>query len=84
LSYQWTMLKIKALMFHLQCILLSETRCDKKGWGSRKLTFFSSWTFFSALSHTAELYVQHTKPKQSSRECCLHISCDFSILTFLF
>jgi hypothetical protein len=29
LSYQWTMLTVKVSMFHLQCIILSETFCDK-------------------------------------------------------
>jgi hypothetical protein len=28
-SYQWTMLTVKALMFLLLCIILSETRCRK-------------------------------------------------------
>jgi hypothetical protein len=29
LSYRWSMLTVKASMFHLQCIILSETCCDK-------------------------------------------------------
>jgi hypothetical protein len=60
------MLTVKASMFHLHRIILSETCYGKNAEAAEKGHIFN--TFFNALSHTQELHEQHTKPLKSRLE----------------
>jgi hypothetical protein len=51
-SYQWTMLPVKASMFLLQCIILSETRCGKNAEAAKKWSHFSTFECFLTLCHS--------------------------------
>jgi hypothetical protein len=45
--------------------------------------FFNSWAFFNALSHTADLHVQHTNLLQSRPESAVCMVCNFSTLAWI-
>jgi hypothetical protein len=79
LSYQRTMLAVKASMFHLPCIILSETFC---GWGSRKRSHFSTCECcVSTLCHTLQrcMWSIYQSFKIKAGVCCVRL-CNVSIL----
>jgi hypothetical protein len=61
-------LTVKASMFHLLCIILSETCCGKNAEAAENGKIFQIISIFNTLSHTPELHVQHTKLLQSRPE----------------
>jgi hypothetical protein len=46
LSYQWKMLTVKASMFHLQCIVLSEIYCGKNAEAAENGHIFQPMNIF--------------------------------------
>jgi hypothetical protein len=54
----------QASMFHLQCVILSETCWGKNAEAAGKVLFFNLKAIFTALSQTLELHIQHIKPLQ--------------------
>jgi hypothetical protein len=80
LSYRWTILAAKASMVYLQCIILSETLCDKNAEAAENGCIFQLVSVFEfSLTHARVECAAHQAVMIKARVCCVRV-CNFSIL----
>jgi hypothetical protein len=80
LSCQWIKLTVKALMLHLQCVILSETCCGKNAEAAENCHIFQLVIVFQCFV-TTSIFAQtaHQAATIMAEVCCMRV-CNFSIL----
>jgi hypothetical protein len=80
LSYQWTTLTVKTSMFHLQCIIMSETCCSKNAESAEISHIFHFLSVFQrSVTHSRVALGAHLAVTIKARVCCVRVR-SFSIL----
>jgi hypothetical protein len=80
LSYQRTMLTVKALMFHLQCIFVFKTLCNKNVEAAESGHIFQFMIIFQrSVTHLRDSLAAHKAVTTKARACCVRVR-NFGIL----